>query len=409
MAIKKNVLTILSEIKENIDIDEDDIVTIVTSIKQIHLFDDIDDFRQENKVVYNLSDLLLLAFLVLLERGKQSFYFIASYIRVNHKKYERLNLIKDNNYPSHDTFRRIFSLLDEKSLKEKTIDRLYEFLLEIEKNQKGLAHICIDGKTVNGTGRASDTNKPIKNYNVMNVYSSTYGTCLYSEVIEHKKDSEIPAAQKILSSFNLKGVVVTADAIHCQRKTTKIIKKQGGHYVLNAKDNQLLLSEDIEAKFINPRNIKKIITVNEDNTKISILKLPSNYDSDGFIGLKSFVRLESHKRKNICIRYFITDLVKPDDIVYAINNRWSIETFHKLKDDFLHEDEFRCYDKRAVKNIVTMNNLISQLIKIYVPLSDYDLHDSKIALSSRPVEEISKLLTLISSKELKEKMLNSIK
>ena len=75
----------------------------------------------------------------------------------------------------------------------------------------------------------------------------------------------------------------------------------------------------------------------------------------------------------------------------------------------MHEDEFRCFNKRAVKNIVTMNNLISQLIKIYVPLSEYDLHDAKIAMSSRPMEEVSKLLTLISTKELKEKMLKAVK
>ena len=409
MAIKKSIGVIFDEIKESIDLDENDIVTIVTSIKQIHLFDDVLDFRQEQKTTYKLSDILLLAFLVILERGKQTFYYIASYIKINHIKYEKLGLIKDNNYPSHDTFRRIFSLLDEKSLKETTIDRLYEFLLELEKNQKGLVHICVDGKTVNGTGRNKDTNNPHENYNVMNVYSSTYGTCIYSEVIEHKKSSEIPAAQRILSSFNLKNVVVTADAIHCQRNTCKAIKGQSGHYVLNTKDNQELLKQDIEAKFNNPRNKKKIITIEEDNTKISILKLPSNYDNDGFVGLRSFVKLESHKRKKPCIRYFITDLVKPDDIVYAINSRWSIEIFHKLKDDFLHEDEFRCFNKRAVKNIVTMNNLISQLIKIYVPLSEYDLHDAKIAMSSRPMEEVSKLLTLISTKELKEKMLKVVK
>lgn len=409
MAIKNNICVVLSEIRESIDLDENDIATIVTSISQIHLFDDVLDFRQELKITYKLNDILLLAFLVILERGKQSFNYIASYIRINHTKYEKLGLIKDNRCPSHDTFRRIFSLLDEKSLKENTIDRLYEFLLELEKSQKGLAHICIDGKTVNGTGRSADTKNPHGNYNVMNVYSSTLGTCIYSEVIEHKKDSEIPAAQKILSSFNLKKVVVTADAIHCQRDTCKAIKGQGGHYLINTKDNQELLKLDIEAKFNNPKYTSKIKTIKQDDVIVSILKLPSNYDDDGFVGLKSFVRLISHKRKKECIRYFISDLVKEDEIVYAVNNRWSIETFHKLKDDFLHEDEFRCYDKRAVKNIVTMNNLICQLIKIYVPLSPYDLHDTKIAISSRPLEEISKLLTLITSKQIKEKMLKAIK
>ena len=409
MAIKQPVGVILNEIKENIDLDENDIATIVTSVKQIHIFDNVLDFRQENKTTYKLSDILLLTFLVILERGKQSFYYIASYIKINHTKYEKLGLIKDNNCPSHDTFRRIFSLLDGNSLKEATIDRLYALLLELEKNKKGLAHVCVDGKTVNATGRSKDTNNPHENYNVMNVYSSTYGTCIYSEVIEHKKDSEIPAAQRLLSSFNLKKVVVTADAIHCQKETVDIIKKQGGHYVLNAKDNQELLKQDIEARFNNPRNKNKIVTVEEDKTKVSILKLPSNYDNNGFTGLRSIAKLESFKRKKVCIRYFITDLVKADDIAYAIHGRWSIETFHKLKDDFLHEDEFRCYNKKAVKNIVIMNNLISQLVKIYVPLSGYDLHDGKIALSSRPMEEVSKLLTLITTKELKEKMLKAVK
>ena len=73
MAIRKSIGVILEEIKKNIDLDENDIVTIVTSIKQVHLFDDVLDFRQELKTTYKLNDILLLAFLVILERGKQSF------------------------------------------------------------------------------------------------------------------------------------------------------------------------------------------------------------------------------------------------------------------------------------------------------------------------------------------------
>lgn len=406
MAIKKAVTAILSEINTQIDIGDDDIVTIFKSINAIHLFDDVIDFRQVNKIKYKLNDLLLLAMLVILETKSQSFMYIAKYIEVNHSKYENLGLIKDNDYPSHDTFRRVFSLLDSSSFKEATILRLYEFLKEIEIAQKGLAHLAIDGKTVNGTGRSKDTKKPHRNYNVLNVYSSTLGTCLYSEVIDDKTN-EIPVSQDILSIMDLSKVVVTADAIHCQKETCKVIKEKKGHYLLTVRENQKNLYEEVIAKFNNKRY--KPTLIHQDESSIKIIRLPSNYEYDGFESIRSFVMLISHKRKNECIRYFVTDLVKQDEIQMAVNSRWSIENFHNIKDVYLNEDKFRCTDKKAVKNIVQMNNLITQLLKIYLPLSGYDNYTGKIALRSRPFQEIAKLLSIISSKEIKDKMLNAIK
>lgn len=406
MAIKKTITALLSEINTQIDIGDDDIVTVFKSINAIHLFDDVLDFRQVNKVKYKLNDVLLLAMLVILETKSQSFMYIAKYIEVNHSKYENLGLIEENNYPSHDTFRRIFSLLDAASFKEATILRLYEFLKEIEIAQKGLTHIAIDGKTVNGTGRSKDTKNPHRNYNVLNVYSSTLGTCLYSEVIDDKTN-EIPVSQNILSIMDLNKVVVTADAIHCQKQTCKLIKQRKGHYLLTVRENQKNLYEEVVAKFNNKRYKPTVIKQNESTIKI--LKLPSNYEYDDFESVRSFVMLISNKRKKECIRYFISDLIKQDEIEMMVNSRWEVENFHNIKDVYLNEDKFRCTDKKAVKNIVQMNNLITQLLKIYLPLSGYDNYTGKIALRSRPFEEIAKLLSIINSKEIKDKMLKTIK
>lgn len=366
MAIKKTITAILGEINTNIDIGDDDIVTIIKSINAIHLFDDVLDFRQTNKIKYKLNDILLLAFLVILETKSLSFMYIAKYIEVNHLKYENLGLIEEGNYPSHDTFRRIFSLLDASSFKEATILRLYKFLKEIEVAQKGLAHLAIDGKT-NG----------------------------------------IPVSQDILSIMDLKNVVATADALHCQKDTCNVIKSKFGHFLLTVRKNQINLYEEVIAKFNNLRYNSKIIETDDATTKT--IRLPSGYACDGFESIRSFVMLISNKRKKECIRYFITDLVKQDEIEIAINSRWEVENFHNIKDVYLNEDKFRCTDKKAVKNIVQMNNLITQLLKIYLPLSGYDNYTGKIVLRYRPFEEMAKLLSIINSEQIKDKMFKAIK
>lgn len=409
--VKNNSIIVLSEAIKQINLNEDDVNEIILSISSIHLFDDVLDFRQASKIVYPLKDILLMAFLVILDRGKQNFNYIADYVAFNAKKFVGYGLLTDTNKtPSHDTFRRVFSLLDPYSLQKVTINRLYEFLVSIESKQKGLSHLAIDGKTVNGTGRSKNTNNPRENYNVLNVYSSTYNTCLYSSVIDDKTN-EIPTARDALNNFNLKNIVVTADALHLQSETIKLIKDKGGHYLITCRDNQPLIHQEVMAKFNNTRLKKSIKTISQDKYSIEVLRLPSSYQGfDKYPSFKSFVKLISNKNpKKEIVRYFVTDLVKLDEIEYAVNERWKIENdLHKLKDTFLHEDEFRCIDRNAVKNIVTMNNLIAQLINIYYPLSGYDLRVAKIALSTNTYNEIIKLLAILSSETIKDKLIEAI-
>lgn len=79
---------------------------------------------------------------------------------------------------------------------------------------------------------------------MLNIYEAASYTVIECEPID-KKENEIPVAQRLLKQMNLKNTVVTADALHCQRETAAIIHEGKGIYVLIAKENQKLLSEEI--------------------------------------------------------------------------------------------------------------------------------------------------------------------
>lgn len=77
-------------------------------------------------ITYRLSDLLMMSFLTILSNGVNSFWGIADHVRVCHEKYEEYGLLKDGRYPSHDTFRRVFSLINPQSLYEQTLQVFYD-------------------------------------------------------------------------------------------------------------------------------------------------------------------------------------------------------------------------------------------------------------------------------------------
>ncbi|WP_314033093.1 transposase family protein [Mogibacterium timidum] len=114
----------------------------------INLFDSIPDFRQQEKVVYKLPNLLLLVFLTVLRRGKASFLDISYVIKANRKKYAEYGLLpEDGSAPSHDTIRHVLTLLDGDALYENTIKGFYLFLESLRNHysvQGDYRHLCID-------------------------------------------------------------------------------------------------------------------------------------------------------------------------------------------------------------------------------------------------------------------------
>lgn len=396
-----DTLAVISETFKEMNVDEETLKRTIKSTTFVSLFDDVLDGRQQWKIKYKLSNLLGMIFFVLFKEQTGKAYAIADHIEALQDEFTELGLLHDGQIPSHDTILRILTILNTESLIETTLQRFYDLLKELEDKIPGSKkHQSFDGKEACGTGRSNSTKNPKHNIGSLNIFDTSLGTCVVSEDIVDK-ESEIPKIQELLSGMNMKNTYFTADALHCQKETCKIINEGHGKYVLTVKDNQKTLNDEITAKIEKYISKGKVSRHEVDKRIIEILHLPSGYATDGWAGLKSFARMESHTRKGeIIYRNFISNSTDDELICDSITHRWSCEKHHWNQDTYFNHDEITYTSTAAVHNLTVLLNLALQLITIYQAFFTETLRKAKFQVHHHPVESIEKLLAVLESDEI---------
>ena len=140
-----------------------------------------------------------------------------------------------NGVPSHDTFERVFTLLDGQAFQRCCLLWLREVAELL-----GVKHIAIDGKTLCGSARG--TLKPL---HLVSAWATQAGLTL-GQVAVTGKSNEITAIPVLLQLLDLKGALVTIDAMGCQKEIAARIVAGGGDYLLTVKGNQEHLLEDVQ-------------------------------------------------------------------------------------------------------------------------------------------------------------------
>jgi predicted transposase YbfD/YdcC len=140
-----------------------------------------------------------------------------------------------NGVPSHDTFRRVFARLDPGALQ-----RCCLAWLRSAADLVGVGHIAIDGKTL--CGSAGSKLGPL---HLVSAWATRANLTL-GQVAVDGKSNEITAIPLLLELLDLKGALVTLDAMGCQKEIARAIVTGGGDYILAVKDNQPHLLEDIQ-------------------------------------------------------------------------------------------------------------------------------------------------------------------
>lgn len=355
----------------------------------IRLFKQISDQRVEGMIDYPISEIILIAFLAVL-CGAPSWFAIEDFGRTKEKWLKKF-LKLENGIPSHDTFRRVFALIDPIQMETATVNFLMENMNSIKKSLKikdsGPRLICIDGKEEKGTGRKYGTDEEIRNLQTLHVFDASSEICLFSRTID-KKTNEIPVAQEVLKTLQLKDCIVSFDALHTQKDTIGIIVEQKGDYVGALKGNQGTLSDDAET-FFTAEVKSKIKSEGKDyyesseksHGQVEVRRFYMHKAKQRFNGaqswkkLRNFICYEKYTcnivtgKEAIEIRYYITSLRDVELCADSIRGHWSVENkLHWHLDYSFDEDDNTTMDKNAFNNFSMLNKMALSLHKLVQPL-----------------------------------------
>lgn len=210
----------------------------------------------------------------------------------------------ENGIPSHDTIERVLDLL-----KPDAFQSCFRSWVKTLQTDEDLPHIAIDGKTVRGSARGSQ-----KALHVVSAFATANGVSL-GQVAVDEKSNEIPAIPELLQVLELKGALVTLDAMGCQKEIAAKIVEGGGDYVLTVKDNQPKSKESIETYFEKAQEqdyAGMTYSVHETEEKghgreelrrVEVIRNPAGFDSPEWKGLKVIgmcyrERVEKGQRKS---------------------------------------------------------------------------------------------------------------
>jgi len=395
----------------------------------LRLFKTLDDSRVANMVTYPLCEIALIAFMAILANAS-SWAEMEDFGKTK-IKWLRKFLKLECGIPSHDTFRRVFALIDPMQMEMVTVHFLLENMDRIKKSLKiqdvGYRLICVDGKEEKGTGRKYGTQEEIRNLQTLHVFDASSEICLFSRSID-KKTNEIPVAQDVLKILQLKGCIVSFDAMHTQKETIRTIVSKGGDYVGALKGNQGILSELAESSFTD--KLKGKIKSESKDYYSTIEKAHSQVETREFYlykvqrrlnctyewqNLRNFIRYEKHTCniitgvENTETRYYITSLRDAELCAEAIRGHWAVENkLHWHLDYSFDEDDNTTTDKNAFNNLSMLNKLALSLFKLAQPLmKNGSIRRIKKRFSWDMEDHLSLILNSFDEDVLKKTLLNS--
>jgi predicted transposase YbfD/YdcC len=300
--------------------------------------------------------------------------------------------------PSHDTFERVFDRLD-----PQTFQVCFRRWVEALAHNLGIKHLAIDGKTLRHSGNGPKGWKPL------HLVSAWATECQLSlgQVAVEAKSNEITAIPLLLELLDLEGVLVTIDAMGCQKAIARKIIDGGGDYVLPVKDNQPNLAEDIQqclAKGIatdfegmhhevyqtedtghGRKETRTYVIVNEPEG----IRNQEAWAELKVVGMCVREREAAGKRSEE-VHYFIgSRVMSARNYGAALRNHWGIENnLHWQLDLSFGEDANRVQRRHGAENLALVRRLALGLLKRHPAKESIACKRLAAALDTAFLEEI---------------------
>lgn len=361
----------------------------------------IEDDRQQRKVRHTLKDILVIVLFATLANADD--WVEMALFAESYQDYLRKYIELKNGIPSHDTIRRVMGMISPEIIQQlygKWQDRLNQNEGELLKKI-----ICIDGKTMRsnkrGDGKAS---------HIVSAWSKESGFCLGQKAVE-EKSNEIVAIPELLDKIQIKGQIVTIDAMGTQTAIAEKIKKKRADYVLALKRNQNSLYEDVQEYFSDEEFQKEIRergnykkTQEKAHGQIEIREYYQTEDikwlsqKKNWKGLSSIVMekktLKKEGNTRIENRYFISSLKGDiEQVSRAVRGHWSIESMHWYLDVTFREDANTTIDKLAAQNLNIIRKWSLSILKpAQITRHKLSMRKKRFVLSLRPIQYLEELL-----------------
>lgn len=273
--------------------------------------------------------------------------------------------------PCYYWLTRLLKILEPQSMNECFNKWVLSLLPE---NMEGQT-VSFDGKTIRSTSNMDCFENPL---HIVSAQISELGLTFGQESVKGKSN-EIPATQRLIKMLNLKGCVVVADALNCQKATAAAVIDQGADYLLCVKENHFNLKQDIE-NFVQDRHLRTTMetaTTLEKNREriekrtafvcndIEWLTSKNEWACLCCIGAINTSFTTKVGTSNEWHYYISSKVFTAEELLKHARAEWSVESMHWLLDVHFGEDNCRIQDENIQKVLNIIRKIVINSLRIF--------------------------------------------
>ena len=335
-------------------------------------FADLPDPRRETRnKLHKLHDILMIVLCAVLS-GVEDWVGMEAFAEEK-EAWLRGFLDLPNGIPSHDTLSDVMGRMDPVAFRA----AFTAWATAALPNLAG-EHVCVDGKTVRGS---RDGENPA--VHLVSAFAGQARWVLAQQAVA-EKSNEITAIPDVLALLDLRGAVVSTDAMGCQKAIAQTIIDAGAAYVLALKDNHPTLCEDVQFWLdteVTHGRLPVQETVEKDHGRIEIRRYTLSNQIDwlegklNWAGLQAVGRVESTRfigdQTSTECRYFLCSFSDSGRFAATVRGHWGIENQqHWVLDVQFGEDACRTRRDHSAENLALIRRIALNLLRHNGPPRD---------------------------------------